>query len=527
MSNSVSIAAFDAKKIDEVFAAVDQCHLPGAAVAVAVDGVPVYRKGFGLANLELPVTLSPTMRMRIGSTTKHFTAFVFMLLCEDGLAGVDDEIGKYIPEIHEASRHVTMRQLMGHTSGLRDVVTISMLFHGTGRVLTDKDMLAYYETIDDVDFAPGTHWSYNNGGYMLLSIAIERITGESLAEVLRKRVFEPVGMYSTMLRPWDTDFVPNSATLHMVNAKGQYTRDIMGLEISGAGGMVSTMDDMLLWLKHMDAPVIGTAETWKTMKTPQLLARGSSTGYGHGLITSPYRGLETLSHAGGVMGGNAQMIKVPSVKLDIVVAANRADVSSPDLANKIIDVCVDGLEPVPDTAGGARHEGSYLSKRTARVVELSVMNDMQLVAIDGTPGMPMDPDDEGVLRRPEAMAFMRQHIVPSGKSIQLVDFGGVDVLEAIEPQPKAKLGAYAGTYVADAIHVQAVFSQEDEGPRLKTIGLYGSADFKLEPITDRIWKATIIGPMSVISYIITFDANGEGLDITANRLANVRFRRKA
>src|SRR5437762_7756253 len=91
--------AFDERKIDAIFAELNQCHLPGAAVGIAIGGKPVYRKGFGLARMELPVVLSPAIRMRIGSTTKHFAAFAYLLLCEEGKAGIDDPLGKYFPEL--------------------------------------------------------------------------------------------------------------------------------------------------------------------------------------------------------------------------------------------------------------------------------------------------------------------------------------------------------------------------------------------------------------------------------------------
>lgn len=526
MPDGKSIATLDAKKIDEIFADVDQSQLPGAAVAVAIDGLPVYRKGFGLANMELPVTLSPAMRMRIGSTTKHFASLAYMLLCEEGRCGIDDEIGRHIPELHEASRHVTMRQLMGHVSGIRDMFSITMVFHGTGRPVTDKELLAYYAEIGDVDFAPGTRWSYNNGGYMLLSVAIERIAGEPLADVLAKRIFAPIGMNDTILRPWDSDFVPNSATLHMVDRHGRYTRDYMGMEISGAGGLVSTMDDMLRWLKHMDAPVVGSAETWQAMKAPQRLANGSSTGYGLGLINASYRGLETLQHSGGVMGGNSQMIKIPSAKLDISIAVNRADLNAVDLANKVVDACIEGLDPIaaPDTTENRTQ--LYISKSDGCVIDLSSKDGVQLVAIDGMPGMPMTADADGALRWPSAMAFLQQHIVPGDASLRLVDFGNETILDSVEHNPDARLGTHVGTYANDSLDVQAIFSEDKDGPRLKTVGRHGSADYKLDPLTDRVWKASTLGPFAMIGFIVTFDADGQGFTIRANRMVGLRFGRR-
>src|SRR5882757_1310892 len=116
MSVSKPSVDFDAKKIGAIFSDLDQCHLPGVAVGIAIGGKPVYRKGFGLASMELPVVLSPSIRMRIGSTTKHFTAFAYMLMCEEGRAHPDDPLEKYLPELHRVTHKVTMRQLMGNTS---------------------------------------------------------------------------------------------------------------------------------------------------------------------------------------------------------------------------------------------------------------------------------------------------------------------------------------------------------------------------------------------------------------------------
>src|ERR1700678_483044 len=131
MADNTLAVQFDEKKIDRIFEEVNQCELPGVAVGVAIGGKCVYRKGFGLANMELPISLSPAMRMRIGSTTKHFTSLAYLLLCEEGRAGLDDQLRTYFPELHPVTHNVTMRQLMGQMSGLRDAHDISWQFSGT------------------------------------------------------------------------------------------------------------------------------------------------------------------------------------------------------------------------------------------------------------------------------------------------------------------------------------------------------------------------------------------------------------
>src|SRR5438552_1997965 len=131
------IVHFDEKQVDAVFTDVNQCHLPGAAVGIAVDGKVVYRKGFGLASMDLPVVLAPSMRMRIGSTSKQFTAFTCMMLCESGLASIDDTLGIFLPELHPITHRVTLRQLMGNTSGLREANDLAAQFSGvSGRRVT-------------------------------------------------------------------------------------------------------------------------------------------------------------------------------------------------------------------------------------------------------------------------------------------------------------------------------------------------------------------------------------------------------
>jgi CubicO group peptidase (beta-lactamase class C family) len=512
----------DAAAIDAIFASLDQGHLPGAAVAIAIDGTPVYRKGFGLASIELPVTLSPSMRLRIGSTTKHFVSFAYLLLCEEGRAGIDDELGKYLPDLHEASRRVTMRQLMGHTSGIRDIAAITMFMHGTGIPVTEQEMLAYYKTIGDVDFAPDTGWSYNNGGYMLLSAVIEKITGDSLDSFLRERVFEPVGMNDTLLRRWDSDFVPNSATLHMLDPGGKYVKQYMGMEISGMGGIASTMDDMLRWLRHMDRPIVGSDETWKLMTTPRVLANGQSTGYGMGLILQTYRGVETISHSGGVMGGNSQMIKVPSAKLDISVAANRADVNSMLLANQIIDACIEGLEPLPEVEFEKR-SGYFLSARTGRAIELVAQDDQQFMSVDGSPAFPLRPDGKGGLELPSPFDFMRLGVTPTGTGLRYSDFGNEDELDAVEKNADISIGTLPGVFRSEAISTTAEIFEDTDGPRVRFSGKYGTHLFKLEPVTSRVWKFGSLGIFPALAGTLTFDEDAGGFTLNAMRLTGLRF----
>lgn len=518
-------ARADVEALDAIFAATNQCHLPGVAVGVAINDVPIYRRGFGRASLELPVMLTPTTRMRIASVTKHFTALAVMLLQEQGLCALDDEIGLYVPGLHEQTRRVTLRQLMGHTSGIRDLYAITMLLHGTGRRVSDQQMIEYYRTIDDRDFDPGTNWSYNNGGYVLLTAAIERITGKTLEAVLSERIFEPIGMHDTLLRRWDDDFVPNSATLHMRNQRGEYTRDYIGMELTGAGGVASTVDDMLRWMKHMRSPVVGSAQTWQAMREPHRLGNGFVTGYGLGLVIGRYRGVETVSHNGGVLGGSAHIICVPALALDVIVMTNGVDVSCAQLADRVIDTCVEGLEPQPEPGAWSARSTLYRSADSGRIIQLAPKDGAQTLSIDGGPYIPVTLDQTGALRFPATMDFIKQWLHIDDAGATFFDFGNADRMVELEPCT-ASLGAHAGRYVCTRLDAAVEARDTPDGPMLSTCGRHGKAVYRLSPLLPDIWRAETCGPFSLLGAMLTFAEDGQSLVFTAGRLNRLIFTRE-
>jgi CubicO group peptidase (beta-lactamase class C family) len=531
MSSTTTAVEFDETKIDAIFAEVNQCQLPGATVGIAISGKPVYRKGFGLASMELPVVLSPSIRMRIHSTSKHFACLAYLLLCEEGSAGIDDPIGKALPGLHPVTRRVTMRQLMGNISGIRDVCDIRWQFSGTEHLISSAELLSLYKYIDDVNFEPGTRWTYNNGGFQLLSAAVEHITGQSLEDVLRTRIFEPVGMHDTLLRRYDCDFLPNSAIMHMRTAAGGYDKSYLPGPLAGEGGIVSTVDDMLRWLAHMDQPVVGSAATWATMKTPLRIASGISTGYGLGLMFDRYRGVDTLSHSGNGMGGNSQMIKVPAAGLDVAIMVNRQDVDSRKLANQILDACMVGIEPLKEASQSDHFiAGTFRSTKSGQVIQLFAKEGKQMVAINGGE-MPLPLGEDGTLRPPADLSFIKQSVALVGNqfepnAIRFDDFGNLDELFRVEPEPKADVMTIAGSYRSTSTGTQITIAVTEEGPRLITVGRFGSAKFSLECLGEGVWRAK---SMTSASWggIVSFDSVGAGLQFATGRTWSLPFERDA
>lgn len=523
-------AALDAAALDEMFSCLDHCHLPGAAVGIALEGRVIYRKGFGLASMELPIALCPTMRMRIGSTSKHFTALLWLLLCEQGRASLDDPIERYIPEIHASAHGVTIRQLLTHTSGLRDAFDVSWHFNGTGRRVRCEDLLSFYTTMADVNDTPGRGWLYNNGGYLLVTVAIERLTGRTLDEELRERIFIPAGMQQTTLRRWDSDFLPNSATLHTSGSGGRFERSYLGTEGVGQGGIASTADDMLRWLAHMDRPTVGNAATWSAMTTPQRLSNGASTEYGLGLRTSAYRGRTMISHSGGVMGGNCQMLKLPEAGLDIVIILNRSDVLGVTLAERILDACLGDREEMAPASSAIPRQGVFHSPGRHRVVELAVHDGRQSVSIDGF-DLPMTPDDGGTLwpkgstpQKNRSIAFADRSATPT--RIQLEEFGdAVELVRVAEQDSSAQ--APLGRYRSAGAGVGVEIVRSAHRIEMHTSGGIGSAVYDLTPLGKDLWRAKHATATFPPGGVLCFDPDGAGFHFSSFRTRGLRFERNS
>jgi CubicO group peptidase (beta-lactamase class C family) len=519
---------FDLGKVEAIFSNLAQSHFPGAAVGIAINGRPVYRKGFGLASAELPVVLSPTIRMRIGSITKHFTSLAYLLLCEDGKAHIDQNLGTLFPELHPVIHGVTMRQIMGHLSGMRDVFDICWHFSGVGHPVSSSDLLSLYTTIDDINAAPGDSWIYNNGAYLILSAAIERITDSTLEDVLAERIFNRVGMRDTLLRRVDTDFVSNSATLHTPNSRGEFSKLYMGTSLAGEGGLVSTVNDMLTWLSHMDVPMIGTDQTWKMLTTAQTLHNGISTNYGFGLMLENYKGVKLLRHSGGLLGGNADMVKVVAGGFDMVILVNRGDVWATTLANQVLDSCLLGLQPAGISREAAPITGRFRSSTSGRVIQLLGRDRQQFAIIDGVE-IPVDFEKNNVLRPAQIWSFLKQKVVLVGnptnpESLVLDEFGNRDPMLPLETDIRPSASRIEGTFYSRSTRSQVSINADSSGASMRSRGLFGVETYNLECLGRGIWRASAEGPLPR-GGILSFQEDGDYFSFTAPRTRDLVFRR--
>src|SRR5580692_10180085 len=235
--------------VDEVFEDLTAPGSPGCALGVYRDGQMIYAKGYGLANVEDSVPITPKSVFDIGSTSKQFTAASILLLEKQGKLSVNDDVRKYIPELPDYGPQITILHLLNHTSGLRDYLTLMDLAGiNTDSVTTDEDALEIITRQKALNFAPGSDWLYSNTGFFLLSVIVKRVSGKTLREFAAENIFIPLGMSHTQFRDDHKALIPNRAMAYdPKELKDGYTLDVSYFEQTGDGAVHTSVEDLLKW----------------------------------------------------------------------------------------------------------------------------------------------------------------------------------------------------------------------------------------------------------------------------------------
>jgi len=344
-----SSPALRAAPIDGYFSEYTKAS-PGCAVGVERAGKPLFEKGYGSADLATGRPLTPQSRVYMASVSKQVTAMALLLLAEDGRLKLDDPVRKFIPELPPYTEKITIAQLLNHTSGLRDYFILGALSgFGQDHVYTEDDVLNLLSRQGGLNFEPGSEFLYSNSGYVLASIIVKRVSGKRLDDFARERIFAPLGMDSSRFQHDHTAPIPEKASGYAPRGEG-WAEANSYLDVTGDGGLYSTVSDMLKWLSNLDQGAVG-ARAVSLMRASARLNDGSSSGYGMGLSTAGYRGLEVVEHGGALAGYRTEDWWFPKQKLGVVVLCNTSQAKTSQLAGDVAaaflaDEMAPAIEPV-------------------------------------------------------------------------------------------------------------------------------------------------------------------------------------
>ncbi|MFC2169908.1 serine hydrolase [Acidobacteriota bacterium] len=325
-------------QVDKLFVKWDSKTSPGAALAIIKDGKIIYKRGYGMANLEHNIPIQTTSVFRVGSTSKQFTAACIALLTLGGKISLDDNIRRYIPEIADYDSPIKVKHLVFHTSGLRDYTALMPL----AGYRTDADSPTIDETIEmlsrqkSLNFKPGEMYSYSNSGYFLLSLIVERVSGQSLNDFAREHIFDPLGMQNTHFHDDFTQIVKKRADGYSPGKNG-FRINMTNWDHVGDGGIYTNVKDFFKWDQAFYNQKLGK-EFVELIRSPGTLNNGETLDYAFGLRLGHYRGLKTIGHGGSWVGFRSAVIRFPEQKFSVIILANLSTMNPSLLCLKVADI---------------------------------------------------------------------------------------------------------------------------------------------------------------------------------------------
>jgi len=370
----------DQASLNTIFASMAGSQNPGCAVAVARNGSPFLSGAYGSADLEHGVQITPATIFEAGSVSKQFTAAAILLLAEEGKLQLSDDVRRYVPELPDYAAKITIDHLLSHTSGLRDwgsVMDIAGWPRGT-RAYTMADVLAIIQRQRELNHAPGAEYSYTNSGYNLLAMIVHRVSGSSLADFTKARLFQPLGMNSTS---WRDDFrrvVPGRAIAY--DRRGdRFAQDMPFEDAYGNGGLLTTVHDLLAWNEALTTDRLGARVTRLLAERATLNDR-RSIAYARGLFVQQYSGQQEIAHGGATGGYRTWLGRYPQERLSIALLCNSGAAASTSLGQKVADLFLTATPAAGDVRGTAASTiqvdpalpGDFVNERDGTPLQLRI-----------------------------------------------------------------------------------------------------------------------------------------------------------
>ena len=368
------------QQVNQLFAPFDKPGSPGCSVGVIRNGSFVHEKSYGYASLELGVPLTTGSVFYMGSVSKQFTAASVVLAAEQGYLSLDDDIHKYLPELPDYGHPVTLRQMLHQTSGFRDLFDLISLSGLDPKEIESADILKLIARQKALNNVPGAEWIYSNSNYFLLAEVIQRATKKSLAQFAAENIFQPLRMGHTLFYDDNTLVVPNRVAAYDQGKNGNFLVDwSTTYQLVGGGGLMSNLDDMLLWDRNFDANKLGKGTMLKELESHGVLNDGNRINYAMGLALGDYHGLPTIEHGGALFGYRSEFLRFPQQRFSVIVLCNVSSAYPEGLARKTADLylqedfppAIGESRPSPGFPDPATFAGTYLDPRTKTIYKFA------------------------------------------------------------------------------------------------------------------------------------------------------------
>ncbi|PYT22945.1 MAG: hypothetical protein DMG57_33630 [Acidobacteria bacterium] len=455
---------------DKVFAKWDSTVSPGCALSVMQDGRIIYKRGYGMADLDHDIPIAPKTAFHVASISK-FTAAAIILLAQEGKLALDDNVHKYIAGLPDFGARITIRHLIYHTSGLRDQWSLLGLagWRYSLDLITDDDVMELMSRQKDLNFQPGEKHVYCNTGYTLLAQIVKRITNQSFRQFTTSRIFEPLGMTNTHFRDDHAEIVKHIAYGYVEGkGRGVYRLSVTNFDTVGATSLLTTVEDLAHWDENFYHPRVGGPALVSQQLQRGKLVSGKELDYAFGIVHGKYRGLPTIDHGGADAGYRADLLRFPQQHFSVACFCNQGAINLSGLTRKVADIYLAGelKEPPPTRLESSlkpvsvpderlsQYAGLYWKKdeeRPLRILQKLFLSESEEEHLELAPLA-----DNRFLLVVFGVAFTFDQVAPGARwrlSIRGPEQETSDIFEpAIQAQPTPdELNAYAGSYVSEEI----------------------------------------------------------------------------
>lgn len=526
-------------RVDTLFAQWDSKDTPGCALAIVQNGVVIYNRGYGMANLELGVPITSQSVFYIGSVSKQFVSASIALLALQNKLSLDDDIRKYIPEMPDYGTPITIRNLIHHTSGERDYLTLLGIAGVDFGTYHEQDVLDLICRQKELNFKPGEEHLYSNSGYFLLSVIVHRASGKTLREFAEENIFKPLGMTHSRFHDDYRQLIKNRATGYLAAGKENYLNFISMFDNVGSGGLFTSVEDLFLWDQNFYHHKVGGQKLHDMMHTKGTLNSGEILDYAFALDIGEYKGLRVVEHGGALGGYRSALTRFPDQKFSVIILSNLSSFNPSGLAYRVADIYLaDQFQEVLSETEVLQMEtidlpeeklkdkvGSYINKKSGSSYSIRIRAN-QLEFFGQGQRLTLGAIDENTfivtgLQASIKMEFEKQgegkpmllHITQKGTPLRTYES-----YERARPAPE-ELEEYTGDYTSDELEATFILS-------LRKNRLYFT--HRNAPTAAFVSLSKDIFSVGNMTVIFSRDESGQitSFIVNAGRVQNLRFRKE-
>ena len=527
------------KKIDRLFADVDRNNSPGCAVGIIRNDSLIFGKGYGMANLEYDIPITPATIFHMASVSKQLTAFSIVLLARQGRLRLDDDIHKYLPWFPDLKEKITIRHLLNHTSGIRDQWQLLAIAGTTlNDVITQDQIIKLLSRQQALNFKPGEEYSYCNSGYTMLAEIVRSVTGQSLRQFTDSAIFRPLGMNDTHFHDDCTEIVKGRSYSYYMADGTHFVNSILSYSNAGATSLFTNINDLSKWIMNFYDHKVGDQQDIDQLTQKGRLNNGQEIDYALGIGVIDQKGWKGFAHDGADAGYRTVLAVFPEKKLGFLVFSNRGDFNPGNKARAMADLFLTDKTNSPgkvkaetqDSSHAAlknstsltKFAGDYVSDETGKRIHFRISNNKLYADATNRTDLLVEINDTlSQFLHPEVkFTFSIPH---PGDTMVIMAFSPVEkrVYKKYIPLPPTDktLSAYTGTYYCPELECKYSITLKDHHLALTNIK-YNDISLTFEG-TDHLFNNF----WAMYHLRMLRGANGQinGFEVNSDRLQHLRF----